>query len=63
MGLGRVPTVVHSVFEVSAGQLCMVCCHLVFARLVMPCGFPMVPCRVFVMLCCLVMMLRCLFST
>ena len=41
--------------------MCMMCWRLLFARLVVLCGFPMVPCCVFVMLCCLVMTLRYLF--
>jgi len=58
--LGRFPGVVHRVFVVTASQVRMMCCRLVFSCFVMFGGFLVVSCGVFVMLCCLVMMLCCL---
>jgi hypothetical protein len=61
MRLGRFPSVVHCVFVVTAGQVCVMRCCLVFSCFMMPCGFLVVSCRKFVMFCCFVMMLCCLF--
>jgi len=59
--LGRFPSVVHGVFVVTPGKVCVMRCRLVFSCFMMLCGFLVVSCRVFVMLCCLMMMLCCLF--
>jgi hypothetical protein len=45
---------------VRLGYVRMVRRSLVCARFVMPSSFPVVPCRMFVVLGCFVMMLRCL---
>lgn len=50
----------HCVFVVTAGQLRMMRCRLVFSCFVVLCGFLVVSCCVFVMLCGLMMMLCCL---
>jgi hypothetical protein len=52
MRLGRFRSVVHCMFVVTACQVRMMCCCLMFARFVVFCGFLVVSCRVFVMLCC-----------
>jgi len=61
MRLGRFPSVVHGVFVVTPGKVCVMPCRLVFSCFMMLCGFLVVSCRVFVMLCCLMVMLCCLF--
>jgi hypothetical protein len=61
MRFGRFPSVVHGVFVVTPGKVCVMRCCLVFSCFMMLCGFLVVSRRVFVMLCCLVMMLCCLF--
>jgi hypothetical protein len=59
MRLGRFSGVVLCVFLVTAGQVRMMRCCLVFSRFMMLCGFLVVSCRKLVMLCRLVMMLCC----
>jgi hypothetical protein len=61
MRLGRFRSVVHCMFVMTAGQVCMMSCRLLISRFVMFSGLLMVSCRVFVMLCCLVVMISCLF--
>jgi hypothetical protein len=60
MGLGRFRCVVHCVFVVTAGQVCVVCCRFVLACFVVFCGFLVMSCGEFVMLCRLMMVLCCL---
>ena len=57
---GRFRSVVLCMFVVTAGQVRMMRCRLMFARFVMFCGFLVVSCRVFGMLRCFMMMLCCL---
>jgi hypothetical protein len=59
--LCRFGRVVGSVVQVALSGVRVVAGSFVVARLMMPSGFAMVPSRVFVMLCCLVMMFGCLF--
>jgi len=58
--LGCLRGVVHRVLMVTVGKMGMVCCGFVLSVFVVFCGLLMVPGRVFVMFCCLVMMLCCL---
>ncbi len=61
MGLGGLRRVVHGVFVVTACQVRVVCRGFVFARFVVLSGLLVVARRMFVMLCCPVMMFCCLF--
>jgi hypothetical protein len=60
MRLGGFRSVVLRVLVVTASQVRVMCCRLVFARLVVLRGFPVMSSCMFMMLCCLVMMLCCL---
>jgi hypothetical protein len=59
MRLCRFPGVVHRVFVMTAGEVRVMRCRLVFSSFMVLCGFLVVSCRVFVMFCCLVMMVCC----
>jgi hypothetical protein len=59
MRFGCFRRVVHCVFVVTTGQVCVVSCGFVFTRFMVLCGFFVVSCRVFMVFCCLVVMLHC----
>lgn len=59
--LSLLPGMVRRVFVVTSGEVCMMRCGLVFSCFMMLCGFLMVSCRVFIMLCCLAVMLYCFY--
>ncbi len=59
VSLGCFCCVVHRVLVVTASQVSMVSCGLMFARFMVLCGFLVVACRVFVVFRCLVMMVCC----
>jgi hypothetical protein len=52
--------VVRRVLVVTVGQMRMMCCRFVPSCFVVLCGFLVMPGRVFVVFCCLVVMLCCL---
>jgi hypothetical protein len=60
VGLGCFGCVVRCVLVVAVGQMCVVRGRFVFACFVMLCGFLVMARRVFVMLRCFTMMVRCL---
>ena len=53
-------SVVNCVLMVTVGEVCVMCGRFVVSLFVLLCGFIVVSCRVFVMLCSLAVMLRCL---
>jgi len=60
MRLGRFGSVVHCMLVVPVGQVRVMPCRLVSPRFVMFGGLLVMACRMFVMLCCFVMVLDCL---
>jgi hypothetical protein len=58
VSFGRFRTVLHCVLVMTVCQVRMVRRGLVSAFFVVHCGFLVVPSGVFVMLCCLMMMIR-----
>jgi hypothetical protein len=59
MCLGCFRCVVHCMLMVTVSQVRMMSCGLMFARFMVLCGFLVVPCRMFVVLRCFVMMVYC----
>jgi hypothetical protein len=60
VGLGCFGCVVRCMLVVAVGQVRVVCGGFVFACFVVLCGFLVMARRVFVMLRCFMMMVRCL---
>ena len=60
--LGRFRRVMSGVMGVPVRRVSVVSRRLVIAGFVVPGGFAMVVCRLLVVLCCLMMMARCLFG-
>ncbi len=61
MRLRCLPGMVRRVFVMAAGEVGMMRCGFVFSCFMLLCGFLMVSCRVFMMLCCLAVMLYCFY--
>jgi hypothetical protein len=59
VGFGRFAGVVRSVGVMAVSKVCMMCCSLVPASLMMLGGFAMVSSRKLVVFRCLVMVFRC----
>ena len=57
MRLRRFRSMVHCMFVVAASEVCMMRCRLVFPCVVVLGGLLVMTSRVFVMLCCFVMMI------
>ena len=62
VGLGCFRGVMRCMLLVAMGHMRVMCCCLVLSGFMVASGFPVVTSRVFVMLCCLVMMLCCLLG-
>ena len=60
MRLCRFSSVMGCVRQMTVSCVCVMSCVFVIAGFMVLCRFPMMARGVFVMLCCLVMMLRCL---
>lgn len=60
MSLRRFSSVMHCVLVMTAGQVRVMRCRLMFPGFMMFCGFLVVSSRVFMMLSCFVMMRCCL---